>query len=127
MLICPRVSSVSAILGDIESVSRYHELTGWQKDALQPILKECHGALTALGEIVDKNSSLQSPLRNGLREKSRRVWARLTWEPKEVQALQSRLTLSVGLLTAFNGNLIRLGYAFQIKTNRALTLVANYH
>jgi hypothetical protein len=104
------------ILRDIESVSRQQELTDWQKAALHPILTECHSALTALGKIVDKNSCLQSPITNGLREKSRRVWTRLTWEPKEVQALQLRLALSVGLLSAFNGNLIRWGHIFQIKT-----------
>ncbi|KAH6718700.1 hypothetical protein BKA61DRAFT_652397 [Leptodontidium sp. MPI-SDFR-AT-0119] len=71
------VTGLSNVLRDIESVQSQQELTDWQKNALVPVLKECHNTLIALGK-----------------------------EPDDVHELRSRVTLNISLLNAFNGSLI---------------------
>ena len=101
------MAGLSNVLRDIESVQSQQELTDWQKDALVPVLKECHNVLLALGKVVDENHCLKPSNSHSLRDKSRRVWKRVIWEPDDVQELRSRVTLNVSLLNAFNGSLIR--------------------
>jgi hypothetical protein len=91
----------------MESVQLQQELTDWQKNALVAILKECHNVLIALGKVVDENYCLESSNSHSFRDKSRRVWKRVTWEPEKEQELRSRITLNISLLNAFNGSLIR--------------------
>ena len=100
-----RVICLSNVLRDIERVQSQQELTDWQKNALIPVLKECHNALIALHKVVGENYCLTPS--NSFRGKSRRVWKRVTWEPADVQELRSRVTLNISLLNAFNGSLIR--------------------
>ncbi|KAH9209728.1 hypothetical protein DL95DRAFT_449184 [Leptodontidium sp. 2 PMI_412] len=76
------VTGLSNVLRDIESVQSQQELTDWQKNALVPVLKECHNTLIALGK------------------------KRVTWEPDDVHELRSRVTLNISLLNAFNSSLI---------------------
>jgi hypothetical protein len=101
------VTGLSNVLRDIESVQSQQELTDWQKNALVPVLKECHNVLVALGKVVDENYCLKPSNSYNFRDKSRRVWKRVTWEPVNVQELRSRVTLNIGLLNALNGSLIR--------------------
>lgn len=79
----------------------------WQKKALVSILQECHNVLVALGKVVDENYHLNLSNTHGFRDKSRRIWKRLTWEPDDIQELRSRIALNVGFLNAFNGSLIK--------------------
>lgn len=102
-----RVTGLSNVVRDIEGVARQQELTDWQKKALLPILEECHNVLIALGKVVDENYCLKAPNPGGLRDKSRRVWKRLIWEPSDIRDLRLRITLNVSLLNAFNGSLTR--------------------
>jgi hypothetical protein len=101
------VTGLSNVLRDIESVQSQQELTDWQKNALVPVLKECHNVLIALGKVVDENYCLTPSNSHSFRDKSRRVWKRVTWEPEKEQELRSRVTLNISLLSAFNGSLIR--------------------
>ncbi|KAH0560062.1 hypothetical protein GP486_003417 [Trichoglossum hirsutum] len=100
------VTGLSGVLRDIEGSLCQHELTDWQEKALLPVLEECHNVLIRLGKIIDENYCLKTTNSEGLCDKSRRVWKRLNWEPKEIQDLRSRITLSVSLLNAFNGSVI---------------------
>jgi len=102
-----RVTGLSNILRDIERVLSRQILTDWQKKALASVLEECHNVLIALGKVVDENHYLNVSNVHGIRDKSRRVWKRLTWEPDDIQELRSRVALNVGLLNAFNGSLMR--------------------
>jgi len=102
-----RVTSLSNILHDIERVLSQQVLTDWQKKALASVLEECHNVLIALGKVVDENYYLNLSNVHGFRDKSRRVWKRLKWEPDDIQELRSRVALNVGLLNAFNGSLMR--------------------
>jgi len=101
------VIGLSNVVRNIENVQSQQELTDWQKNALVPVLKECHNVLIALGKVVDENYCLKPSNSQTLRDKSRRVWKRVTWEPDDVQELRSRITLNISLLNAFNGSLIR--------------------
>jgi hypothetical protein len=102
-----RVTGLSNVLRDIESVQSQQELTDWQENALVPILNECHNVLIALGKVVDENYCLNPSNSHSLHNKSRRVWKRVTWKPDDVQELRLRVALNISLLNAFNGSLIR--------------------
>ena len=102
-----RVIGLSNVLRDIENVQSQQELTDWQKKALIPVLKECHNVLIALGKVVDEKYCLTPSNSRSFRDKSRRVWKRVTWEPDDVRELRSRVALNISLLNAFNGSLIR--------------------
>ena len=101
------MTGLSTILQDIEHVLSQQVLTEWQKRALASVLEECHNVLIALGKVVDENYLLKPSNTHGFRDKSRRAWKRLTWEPDDIQELRSRVALNVSLLNAFNGSLIR--------------------
>ena len=101
------MTGLSNVLRDIESVQSQQELTDWQENALVPVLNECHNVLIALGKVIDENYCLKPSNSHSLRDKPRRVWKRVTWEPDDIQELRSRVTLNIGLLNAFNGSLIR--------------------
>jgi len=102
-----RVTGLSNVLRDIEHMLSQQVLTNWQKKALAPLLEECHNVLLALGKVVYENYYLDPSNVHGFRDKSRRVWTRLTLEPGDIQELRSRVALNVALLNAFNGSLIR--------------------
>ena len=102
-----RVTGLSNVLRDIERVLFQQVLADWQKKALASVLEECHNVLITLGKVVDENYYLNLSNVHGFRDKSRRVWKRLTWEPDDIQELRSRVALNVGLLDAFNGSLMR--------------------
>ena len=104
----------------MENSLTQQKLTDWQAKALRPVLEECHNVHTALGKVVDENCSLAPSNTNDFRNKSRRVWKRLNWEPKDIQELRSRIALNVGFLSAFNGSLNRYVSNFRI-TNRQHT------
>jgi hypothetical protein len=101
------VTGLSNVIRDIESVQSQQELTDWQKNALVPVLGECHNVLTALGKVVYEHYCLVPSNSHSFRNKSRRVWKRVTWEPADIKELRSRVTLNISLLSAFNGSLIR--------------------
>jgi hypothetical protein len=119
------VTGLSNVLGDIECVLHQQELTDWQRTALLPVLEKCHNVLITLRRVVDENYRLKTPDPDGFRDKSRRAWKRLNWEPKDIQNLRSRVTLNIGLLNAFNGSLTRYLSAFISRIASGLTLLAN--
>jgi hypothetical protein len=101
------VTGLSDVLRDIEHALSQQVLTDWQNRALVSVLEECQNSLIALGKVVDENYYLKPSNTPGLRDKSQRVWKRLTWEPDDIRDLRSRVALNVGLLNTFNRSLIR--------------------
>ncbi len=101
------MTSLLNALRDIERVLSQQVFAEWQKKPLASILQECHNVLNELGKVVDENYCLNLPNIHGFRDKSRRVWKRLTWEPDDIQELRSRIALNVAFLNAFNGSLTR--------------------
>ena len=102
-----RMTGLLNVLRAIECVLSEQELSDWQIKALAPIIKECHNILIKIGKVVDENYLLKPSTAHGFRDKSQRVWKRLTWDPDDIQVLRLRVILSIGLLNAFNGSLIR--------------------
>jgi hypothetical protein len=110
------VTGLSNVLRESESVLSGQELADWEKDALQGLLQGCHDILLKVGQVVDENSSLKSTTPDqSIRDKSRRAWKRMNWDPKDIQDLRSRITLNIGFLSAFNGSL-----------NRCVSYIARY-
>ena len=107
MVVYHRVTGLSNVLQDIEHMLAEQTLTDWQKRALANVLEECHNVLIALGNVVDDNYYLNPSNVIGFRDKSQRVWKRLTFEPADIQELRSRVILNVNLLNAFSSSLIR--------------------
>lgn len=101
------MTGLSNVLRDIEGFLSLQGLTDWQEKALVPILEGCHNVLIALGKVVDENYCLKPSINLNIRDKSRKIWKRLTWNPDDIQELRSRVTLNVSLLNTFNGSLIR--------------------
>jgi hypothetical protein len=101
------VTGLANVVRDIKSVQSQQEIPDWLKKALVPVLEECHNILIALDKVVEENYCLNPSTAHGFRDKSRRIWKRLKWEPDDIRELRSRVTLNVGLLNAFNGSLIR--------------------
>jgi hypothetical protein len=101
------MTNLSDVLRNIERVLSQQVFADWQEKALASILQECHNVLIALGKVIDENDHWNLFNIHGFRDKSRRVWKRLTWEPHDIQELRSRIALNVGFLNAFHGSLLR--------------------
>ncbi|KAL8789145.1 MAG: hypothetical protein Q9195_006966 [Heterodermia aff. obscurata] len=100
------VKSLSNVLRDLEDVIPERNITDQQKTDLEEALQVCRNTLTALDQVLDKYHDLAPPAgRNGLAQKSRRLWKRLTFEPEDVSNLRLRLTSNISLFNAFVGSL----------------------
>jgi hypothetical protein len=66
-----------------------------QEKALWGVLEECRNVLIALGRELNENYYLSTASPGSFRDKSRRVWKRLNWEPNDIQDLRLRITLIV--------------------------------
>ncbi|KAG0647605.1 Ankyrin repeat domain-containing [Hyphodiscus hymeniophilus] len=104
--ISDEIITLSDLLSDLEGSLSRQTLTNRQEKSLISLLARCHEILTDLEGVVDKNYYLNSSNVHGFRDKSRRMWKRLKWEPDDIQELRSDVALYVGLLIAFNGSLI---------------------
>jgi hypothetical protein len=104
-----RVKSLSNTLRDIEDLLQERDLTDQQNSDLKDIAEGCCNVLTDLEKALGKYHNLDARPKN-LRDKSRRVWARLTWEPDDIRDLRFRITSNIVFLTAFNGTVV--GYSF---------------
>lgn len=102
-----RVTGLSNVLHEIEEALSQQVLTDWQTKALKSLLEECHNILLELGKLIDEDYLLKPSNTHGFRDKSRRAWKRLTWEPDDIEELRSRVALNVGFLNTFNISLIR--------------------
>jgi hypothetical protein len=106
-----RVKSLSNTLRDIEDLLQERDLNDRQNSDLKDIAKGCRDVLIDLENALGKYHNLDDddgP--NGFLDKSRRVWAGLTWEPDDIRDLRIRITSNIVLLAAFNGSVI--GYSF---------------
>ncbi len=114
--------NISDVLENIKRVRSQQVFPEWQQDALAKILQQCRKVLDKLEEVVNDNSHLNPSNVRGLRDKSRGVLKRLTWDLKEIQELQSWIAMNVGLLNAFNGSLIRFYEKLSIKCYQTINI-----
>ena len=101
-----RVKSLSDVLRDTGKLLPKQEITGQQETELNGISERCCNILEELDKALDRYQELDSRA-NSFGGKSRRVWKRLTWDPKDVDGFRSRITSNVLLLNTFLGRLTR--------------------
>ena len=102
-----RVKTLSNMLRNIENKNLMRSLSDQQKLKLKLKinLEGCGNVLTALNIVLDQYHDLCDELdRSGLTRTSRRLWKRLTFEPRDVGKLRSRLTSNVALLNLLTGS-----------------------
>jgi Cdc6-like AAA superfamily ATPase len=81
--------------------------------------------LTALEKVLDKYRELDtSPKR--IRDKSRRVWKRLKWEPDDIRDLRLRIVSSIGLLNAFNATIARYFHGSILNDRTSLNYASQF-
>ncbi len=101
-----RIKSLSTVLRDVDDVLPQRELTSQQKTELDDIAKRCRNVLEELEKTLDKHQELDSCAKS-LGGKSRRVWKRLMWDPKEMDEFRSRIISNIVLFNVFLGRMTR--------------------
>jgi hypothetical protein len=99
-----RVRSLSIVLQDVEVVVPQRDLTSQQKTELEGIVQRCGNVLGELEHTLDKYQELDSSAKS-FGKRSRRVWKRLTWDQKDIDAFRSRITTNVMIFNTFLGQL----------------------
>jgi len=87
----------------------------------KPLLEESDNIIITVGNVVDRNSFINSSSSHIIGDKARKTWKRLTWDSKDVQELRSRAALNVTFLGSFIGSLTRCENAMNFDKNRNLT------
>jgi septation ring formation regulator EzrA len=101
-----RVRSLSIVLQDVEVVLSEPDLTTQQKTELREIADGCLNVLQKLEQTLDKYSEL-NPGSSRIKNRVKRVWKRLKWEPEDIKELRSRIVANVTLLNTFQGKITR--------------------
>lgn len=94
------MTSLSNILRDIEVYLPERNLTDQQNLDLQQYTEGCRNLLNELHNLLTKYRRLEESS-DGFREKARKMWKRLDWEPKDIGELRSRITSTVSVLNTF--------------------------
>ena len=68
----------------------------------------CREVLETLDRTLEKYQELSPNHKDSKpKDKIRRVWKRLNWEPDDIIALRNRITFNISLLHTFNGQITR--------------------
>lgn len=81
--------------------------------------------LTALEKVLEKYRDLDTNPKS-IRDKSRRVWKRLKWEPDDIRDLRLRIVSSIGLLNAFNGTIARYFHGSMLNNRTSLNYISQF-
>jgi hypothetical protein len=101
-----RVRNLQIVLEDVDVVLHERELDDQQRKNLCEIAQSCRNVLTQLEETLGKYRELESG-QIGTKNKAKRVWKRLAWEPNDIQDFRSRITSNITLLNSFTERCIR--------------------
>jgi hypothetical protein len=82
------------------------ELRNEQEADLKQIAHGCRNILKELENTLDQYGELKFG-HGSVRERVKRVWKRLKWEPEDIKQLRSRISTNIGLLNAFTSRLTR--------------------
>jgi hypothetical protein len=84
------------------------DLTGDKAERLREIAAGCREVLETLDRTLKKYQELSPTHKDSKpKDKIRRVWKRLKWEPDDIIALRNRITSNISLLNTFYGQLNR--------------------
>ncbi|OBT62104.1 hypothetical protein VE03_09005 [Pseudogymnoascus sp. 23342-1-I1] len=100
--IATEVRSLSIVLQDADIVLPERELTSQQETELEGIVQGCRDLLEELKITLDRYQELDSGAK-GSSERSRKVWKKLTWDQKDIDAFRSRISSNIMLLNTFLG------------------------
>lgn len=100
------MNSLWVILEEITDTRSNQELTERQKEQLRPLVEACQNVLHDLYKTLNKYRDLDNDSKS-LGQKSRVVWKRLRYEPDDIRELRSRISSTIGILNAFNQDIIR--------------------
>ncbi|PQE31443.1 hypothetical protein CJF32_00008075 [Rutstroemia sp. NJR-2017a WRK4] len=94
------VKVLSNVLRDIDDVVSQQD--GTQSKGLDEVTHGCVKVLEELEETLDKYQELDSKSNSkGTVNKTRRVWKRIQFDPKDIDRHRSRITLNISALNAF--------------------------
>jgi hypothetical protein len=102
-----RVSNLTGVLREIETLLPQHDLADWQEKQLRGLLEECRNVVITVNDVVNQNHCLGLSTAHGIRGKAQRTWKRVTWEPKDIGDLRARMALNTAYLGLFNQSLTR--------------------
>lgn len=91
---------MTIVLNDIDVSLNVHDLSEAQAKSLHDIRESCQHVLEDTQKTLNKYSSLASKSAD-FRERAKRVWKRVKWEPDEVRDLRSRISSNVTVLNSF--------------------------
>lgn len=81
--------------------------------------------LTTLEKVLNSYHGLDTSPK-GVRDKSRRVWKRLKWEPDDIRDLRLRIVSSIGLLNAFNATIARYFHGSMLNDRTSLNYASQF-
>jgi hypothetical protein len=94
------VKVLSNVLRDIDDVVSQQDAT--KSKGLDEVTQGCVKVLEELEETLDKYQELDSKSNSkGTVNKTRRVWKRIQFDPKDIDRHRSRITLNISALNAF--------------------------
>lgn len=95
-----RVRNLTIVWADIDVSLNEHDLSDAQMKRLCEIRESCRHVLEGTQRTLNQYSSLESQGAN-TRERAKRIWKRVKWEPDDVRDLRSQITLNVNFLNSF--------------------------
>ncbi|KAF9874520.1 hypothetical protein CkaCkLH20_08083 [Colletotrichum karsti] len=108
--IADEVRNPSIILSDSECVYESRESASPHPDDedLRYITANCQSVLDELTETIDKYCELKSvDGKTDTKDKFKRAWKRLTFEPEDIRELRSRICSNIAALNAYNTRIAR--------------------
>ncbi|KAL7625773.1 hypothetical protein AAE478_004996 [Parahypoxylon ruwenzoriense] len=100
------VRNLSIVLQDVEIELSDHKLNDKQIKDLEDLNNSCQAVLGGLQATLNKYSVVEKQ-QEGINKTVKRVWKRLTWEPKDINELRQRIISNIGVLNLFRQQSIR--------------------
>ncbi|KAI0157927.1 ankyrin repeat-containing domain protein [Hypoxylon sp. FL1284] len=98
------VRSLAIVLQDVDVYAGERDLSNQQLASLNEVLSSCNNVLEKVQRTLDEYVELEPDSRTRNKQLVR-TWKRLTWDPKEVDELRSRITANITLLGTFLGGI----------------------
>ena len=106
MLIIYRAASLKTVLEDLAEQMSSGQLSLQQITQLSNLVEGCRKVLEDLDSAVKKYGSLDTNA-SGLGPKTEKVWKKLKWDPRDVDALRLRLISNTTILDTFSSGIAR--------------------
>lgn len=104
LIVSSRLRSLSIVLQDTEIVLSGCEIDENQKKRLDEIATNCNKVLNNLKEKLGKYSKLGTDGQNA-KQRVRRVWDQLRWEPEDIREIRAQITSNISLLSTYMANI----------------------